>query len=128
MAIDQWFYLDSTSGGFVLGAIVITFVLLEIRARRLNPSRLPVFNDRKWWEIGYGKATKRYISDPEGMIKSGLEKVCEALFMQSQLIYMCIADLGGNNWTIGRRCILSVHRGTFSLDPKPEICRCDWRR
>lgn len=87
MAIDQWFHLDSTSGGLVLGAIVITFVLLEIRARRLNPSRLPVFNDRKWWEIGYGKATKRYISDPEGLIKSGLEKVCKALFMQSRLIY-----------------------------------------
>lgn len=127
MATERWFYLDSTSGGLVLGLIVVTFLVLEIRARRFNPSRLPVFNDRKWWEIGYGRATKRYISDPEGLIKSGLEKVCKSPFTQSRLIYMHIADLGVNNLTIGRRRILSMHRGPFSLDPRPKICRCDRR-
>lgn len=95
MATEKWFYLDSTSGGLVLGVVVIAFFLLEIRARRLNPSRLPVFNDRKWWEFGYGKATHRYISDPEGWIRSGLKKVRTAPFTQSRLIYMYIADLGG---------------------------------
>ncbi|CAG7945070.1 unnamed protein product [Penicillium nalgiovense] len=81
MATEQWFYLDSTSGGLVLGVIAITFFLLEIRARQLNPSRLPVFNDRKWWEFGYGKATKRYIDDPEGLIKAGLKKGGDAFYL-----------------------------------------------
>lgn len=121
MNFEDIFRIDSNSVVLVLGTFVVIYILLGIRARRLNPSRLPVFNDRKWFEFGYGKATKRYISDPEGMLRSGFRHVRTASPMQSLLIMAKIAWL-----EIGRRCILLVHRSTFPLDIKSEICRCNW--
>lgn len=83
MGTVHWLTQDYNSAGAALGVVLIVFLLLHIRARILNPSGLPVFNDRKWFEFGYGRATQRYISDPEGLIRSGLEKVCTDLSVQS---------------------------------------------
>lgn len=124
MATKHWFHLDSTSAGVVLGVVVIAFLFVEMKASMLNPSRLPVFNDRRWFEFGYGKATERYISDLEGLLGFGLENVRIALFMQSLLVYMF--DVESNNSTIGRRCIY-LCTVTFPLDPRPKIPRCNWR-
>ncbi|KAJ6181200.1 hypothetical protein N7519_011661 [Penicillium mononematosum] len=124
MAIEQWFYLDSTSGGLVLGAIAITFLLLEIRARKLNPSRLPVFNDRKWWEFGYGKATKRYIDDPEGLIRAGLKKGGDAFYLCTESHFRLIlgpkyADVigGDNRFDLGKFIGEDFHEGVPGFEP-----------
>ena len=122
----QAFHFQSNPAGVAFAVVVISYLLLKIRARILNPSNLPVFNDRKWYEFGYGKATHRYISDPEGWIRYGLKHVRKTILMQSQLVYM--AGFGSNNLTIGRRSILSLHGVTFSLDPGPIICGHNWRR
>lgn len=76
MDIEDLFDVGFRPAGLVLGAFVLIFLFLQIRARSWNPSGLPVFNDRKWFELGYGKATKRYITDPKGLIESGFQKVC----------------------------------------------------
>lgn len=86
MNFEDIFRIDPNSVVLVLGTLVVIYILLEIRARRLNPSRLPVFNDRKWFEFGYGKATKRYISDPEGMLRSGFQHVRKASLRQLLLM------------------------------------------
>ena len=75
MTTAHWFHLDSTPAGVVLGVILVAFLFVQIRARILNPSRLSVFNDRKWLEFGYTNARQRYIDDPEGLIRSGLQQV-----------------------------------------------------
>lgn len=78
---------DSTTAGVVVAVVVITVLFVEIRKRILNPSRLPVFNDRKWYELGYGKATGRYIADPEGLIRKGLKIVGITSFVQLLLVW-----------------------------------------
>ena len=75
MELEDWFHIDAKYAGLVLGAVLMINFVLEFRARRWNPSNLPVLNNRKWFELGYGKATQRYNSDPLGMLKSGFQNV-----------------------------------------------------
>ncbi|KAI9045989.1 cytochrome P450 [Aspergillus affinis] len=88
MVTKDWFPLDSATANVLVVVVGIIFILVQARSRKLNPSGLPVFNDRKWFEFGYDKAKKRYIADPESLIRSGLKKVRIAVFTQSMLALM----------------------------------------
>ncbi|KAJ5087828.1 cytochrome P450 [Penicillium angulare] len=112
---------DLSPANVILGLVVITILVVKIRERMWNPSSLPVYNDRKWYEFGYGKATGRYLVDPEGLIRSGLEKG-DAFYLCTEAHFRLIlspkyADVigGDNRFDLGK-FISEV--GIFDYDEK----------
>ncbi|KAE8168343.1 cytochrome P450 [Aspergillus tamarii] len=117
MAIN-WFHHDSITANVVVGVVIITVLFVEIRKRLLNPSRLPVFNDQKWFEFGYGKATARYIADPEGWIRNGLKNGGDAFYLCTESHFRLIlspkyADMigGDNRFDLGEFLGKDFHAG-----------------
>ncbi|PWY75297.1 cytochrome P450 [Aspergillus sclerotioniger CBS 115572] len=90
MDTSHRFYSDGNVGGVILGIIVITFLVLRIRERLWNPSKMPVFNDRKWFEFGYGNAKNRYVADPEGLIRHGLKHGGDAFYLYTDANFCLI--------------------------------------
>ncbi|KAE8330405.1 cytochrome P450 [Aspergillus sergii] len=127
MAIN-WFHLDSITANIVVGVFVIAVLIVEIRRRTLNPSKLPVFNDRKWFEFGYGKATARYIADPEGWIRKGLKNGGDAFYLCTEAHFRLIlspkyADVigGDNRFDLGAFLGEDFHAGIPGFEPLGNI-------
>lgn len=88
------FHIEFNPAGAALALIAVSYLLWKIWAKISNPSNLPVFNDRKWYEFGYGAATHRYISDPEGWIRHGLKHVRKTQCDCNSYLYDWIQDQG----------------------------------
>ncbi|KAE8143102.1 cytochrome P450 [Aspergillus pseudotamarii] len=127
MAIN-WFHLDSITANVVVGVVIIAVLFVEISKRIPNPSKLPVFNDRKWFEFGYGKATARYIADPEGWIRHGLKNGGDAFYLCTEAHFRLIlspkyADVigGDNRFDLGVFVGEDFHAGIPGFEPLANI-------
>ncbi|KAJ5109744.1 hypothetical protein N7532_002389 [Penicillium argentinense] len=65
----------------ILGiAALILFFIWTKSAELQNPSRLPVIG-RKWYELGYGKARRRFQTGAPRLVKDCLEKYGDAFYL-----------------------------------------------
>ncbi|KAK6811308.1 hypothetical protein RU639_013109 [Aspergillus parasiticus] len=85
--IDQ---LMSNDAIYTISSLILASLVTRVIFLRHYRFKLPVVNGRKWYEIGYDQAKKRFLANAEGLMKSGFEKFGDAFYFFTDQRYRMI--------------------------------------
>ncbi|KJK68168.1 Cytochrome P450 [Aspergillus parasiticus SU-1] len=85
--IDQ---LMSNDAIYTISFLILASLVTRVIFLRHYRFKLPVVNGRKWNEIGYDQAKKRFLADAEGLMKSVFEKFGDAFYFFTDQRYRMI--------------------------------------
>ncbi|KAJ5096610.1 hypothetical protein N7456_007331 [Penicillium angulare] len=74
MAFISKFNLQSSELSVIIATLILIFLVRVIFSRPWNPSKLPLVNGKKWYELGYGGVEKRFNADTKGLCQSGFQR------------------------------------------------------
>lgn len=69
-----------------LGSLIILAITLLFNS---GPSKIPIINKRKWYEIGTEKAVHRFNTNATNLIKDGIKKVLNGIPMLQGIAETC---------------------------------------